>query len=40
MFQTRYYVLWSSLALSVTILGINTIGDALLDYLDPWRRAG
>ena len=40
MFQTPYYVLWPSLALSVTILGINTMGDALLDYLDPRRRSG
>ena len=40
MFQTPYYVLWPSLALSLTILGINTMGDALLDYLDPRRRAG
>jgi len=39
MFQTPYYVLWPSLALSVTILGINTMGDALLDYLDPRRRS-
>jgi len=38
MFQTPYYVLWPSLVLSVTILGINTMGDALLDYLDPRRR--
>ena len=40
MYQSPYYVLWPSLALSVTILGINTMGDALLDYLDPRRRAG
>ena len=31
MFQTPYYVLWPSLALSVTILGINTMGDTWLE---------
>ncbi len=40
MFQTPYYVLWPSLVLSATILSINTMGDALLDYLDPRRRPG
>ena len=40
MFQTPYYVLWPSVVLSVTILGINTLGDALLDHLDPRRRLG
>ncbi len=38
MFQNAYYVLWPSLALSLTILSINTLGDALLDYMDPRRR--
>ena len=38
MFQTPYYALWPSLALSVTILSMNTLGDVLLDYMDPRRR--
>jgi len=40
MFQTPYYVLWPSVVLSITILGINTLGDVLLDHLDPRRRLG
>ena len=38
MFQNPYYVLWPSLALSATILSTNTLGDALLDRMDPRRR--
>ena len=38
MFQTPYYALWPSLALSLTILSMNTLGDVLLDYMDPRRR--
>jgi peptide/nickel transport system permease protein len=38
MFQSASYVLWPSLALGLTILSINTLGDSLLDYLDPRRR--
>lgn len=38
LFQTPYYVLWPSLALSLTILSMNTLGDVLLDYMDPRRR--
>lgn len=38
MFQNAYYVLWPSLALGITILGINTLGDALQDQLDPRAR--
>ena len=38
MFQTPYYVLWPSLALCLTILSMNTLGDMLLDYADPRRR--
>jgi ABC-type dipeptide/oligopeptide/nickel transport system permease subunit len=38
MFQNPYYVLWPSLALSVTILSTNTLGDALLDRMDPRLR--
>lgn len=40
MFQNPYYVLWPSLALSVTILSTNTLGDLLLDRMDPRRRRG
>jgi peptide/nickel transport system permease protein len=38
LFQTPYYALWPSLALSLTILSMNTLGDVLLDYMDPRRR--
>ncbi len=38
MFQNAYYVLWPSLTLGITILGINTLGDALQDHLDPRGR--
>ncbi len=38
MFQNAYYVLWPSLVLAITILGINTLGDALQDHLDPRAR--
>lgn len=35
MTQAPFYVLWPSLALAITILAINTFGDALRDVLDP-----
>lgn len=32
------YLLWPSLVIAVTILAMNTLGDALRDYLDPRLR--
>lgn len=36
--QAPTYVLWPSLLIGVTILAINTVGDALRDLLDPRLR--
>lgn len=34
-YQTPWFLLWPSLALAVTILSINILGDGLRDVLDP-----
>lgn len=34
-YQTPWFLLWPSLALAVTILSINVLGDGLRDVLDP-----
>lgn len=38
MFQAPTYILWPSLLIAVTVLAINTFGDALRDALDPRLR--
>lgn len=38
MYQSATYVLWPSLLIAVTVLAINTFGDALRDALDPRLR--
>jgi peptide/nickel transport system permease protein len=38
LFQDPKFLLWPSLALSLTVLAINSIGDVLRDYLDPHAR--
>ncbi len=38
MFQAPLYVLWPSLCIGITVLAINTFGDALRDALDPRLR--
>ncbi|WP_119071109.1 ABC transporter permease [Aggregatilinea lenta] len=35
MYQAPTYVLWPSLVIAVTVLAVNTFGDALRDVLDP-----
>lgn len=35
MYQAPTYVLWPSLTIAVTVLAVNTFGDALRDILDP-----
>jgi len=36
--QTPWYLLWPSLALSTTVLGFNLLGDGIRDVLDPKTR--
>jgi peptide/nickel transport system permease protein len=38
MLQAPGYVLWPSLALALTVLAVNVLGDALQDYLNPALR--
>jgi len=38
MYQAPTYVLWPSLTIAVTVLAVNTFGDALRDVLDPRLR--
>ena len=40
MFMAPWMVLWPGLALSVVVYGINMLGDALRDILDPRLRGG
>jgi peptide/nickel transport system permease protein len=35
MYQTPWFLLWPSLALLVTIMSTNVLGDGLRDVLDP-----
>ena len=35
LFQAPFYVLWPSLVIALSILTINSLGDALRDALDP-----
>lgn len=38
MYQSANYVIWPSLALAITVLAINALGDVLQDYLNPQSR--
>jgi peptide/nickel transport system permease protein len=40
MLQAPWMVIWPGLALSITVYGINVLGDALRDILDPRLRGG
>jgi peptide/nickel transport system permease protein len=40
MFQAPWMVIWPGLAVSISVFGINLLGDAVRDVLDPRLRTG
>ena len=40
MFQAPWIIIWPGLALSIVVYGVNMLGDALRDLLDPRLRGG
>jgi len=40
MYEAPWLALWSGLALSIAVFGINMWGDAVRDLLDPRLRGG
>ena len=40
MLQAPWMAFWPGLALSIAVFGINMLGDALRDILDPRLRGG
>ncbi len=40
MFEAPWMVIWSGLALGITVYGVNMFGDAVRDLLDPRLRGG
>ena len=40
MFRAPWMVIWPGLALAVTVYGVNMLGDAVRDLLDPRMRGG